>query len=254
MDLDVAVTPVYVTYGVTDRVDVSVVVPLVQADFRGTSNAQIMPFGGTTATHYFSGTPQNPVLSASRQSLGSAAGLGDVDVRAKLNLRQNVNADVGVLVDMRFPTGGTADLLGSGKFTGRVLGIIDSHFGNFSPHINAGYLYHAGEQQNDAVLGTIGFDQLMSPSVTLAADLVSALQVGDSKLVLPGIVTWDAPFRRSLNPTNIPTIRDDVVDGSFGVKVAPARNTIIVLNALFPLNRGGLRPNLAYTFGIERTF
>ena len=42
-------------------------------------------------------------------------------------------------------------------------------------------------------------------------------------------------------------MRDDIVDGSFGVKFAPARNTIIVLNALFPLNRGGLRPNLAYT-------
>ena len=254
MDLDVAVTPVYVTYGVTDRLDVSVVVPLVQANFRGTSNAQIEPFGGTTATHFFAGTPTNPVLSASRQSLGSAAGLGDVDVRAKINLRQNVNADVAVLLDARFPTGGTADLLGSGKFTGRVLGIVDSHFGPFSPHINGGYLFHAGEQQNDAVIGVVGFDQLMSSNVTLAADLVSALQVGDSKLVLPGVVTWESPFRRSLNPTNIPNTRDDIVDGSFGVKFAPARNTIIVLNALFPLNRGGLRPNLAYTFGIERTF
>jgi len=254
MDLDVAVTPLYVTYGVTDRMDVSVVVPLVQANFRGESNAQILPFGGTTATHYFAGTPQNPVLSASRQSLGSAAGLGDVDVRGKFNLRQNPNADVAVLLDMRFPTGGTADLLGSGKFTGRVLGIVDTHIGPFSPHINAGYLYHAGEQQNDAVLGTVGFDQLMGPRWTLAADLVSALQVGDSKLVLPGVVTYESPFRRSLNPTNIPSTRDDIVDGSFGVKVAPARNTIIVLNALFPLNRGGLRPNLAYTVGLERTF
>ena len=254
MDLDVAVTPVYVTYGLTDRIDVSVVVPLVQADFRGTSTAQIQPFGGTSAPHYFAGTPTNPVLSASRESIGSAAGLGDVDVRAKFNLRQNVNADVALLVDARFPTGGTEDLLGSGKFTGRVIGILDSHFGTFSPHINAGYLYHAGDQQNDAVLGTVGFDQLMTPRVTLAADLVSALQVGDSKLVLPGVVTWEAPFRRSLNPTNIPTVRDDIVDGSFGVKIAPARNTILVMNALFPLNRGGLRPNLAYTVGIERTF
>ena len=89
MDLDVAVTPVYVTYGVTDKLDISVVVPLVQADFRGSSNAQIQPFGGTTATHYFAGTPTNPMLSASRESLGSASGLGDVDVRAKVNLRQN---------------------------------------------------------------------------------------------------------------------------------------------------------------------
>ena len=71
---------------------------------------------------------------------------------------------------------------------------------------------------------------------------------------LPGVVTYDSPFRRTLNPTNIRDMRDDIVDGSFGFKIAPARNTIIVLNALFPLNRGGLRPNLAYTFGLERTF
>jgi hypothetical protein len=254
MDLDVAVTPIYVTYGITDRVDVSVVLPLVQANFRGESNAQILPFGGTTVAHYFAGTPSNPILSASRQSLGSAAGLGDVDVRGKFNLRQNADADVAMLVDMRFPTGGTGDLLGSGKFAGRVLGIVDTHFGPFSPHINAGYQYHAGDQQNDAVLGTVGFDQLMGSRVTLAADLVSALQVGDSKLVLPGVVTYESPFRRTLNPTNIPSIRDDIVDGSFGVKIAPVRNTIIVLNALVPLNRGGLRPNLAYTFGLERIF
>jgi hypothetical protein len=71
---------------------------------------------------------------------------------------------------------------------------------------------------------------------------------------LPGIVTYDSPFRRTLNPTNIPDVRDDVVNGSFGFKIAPARRTIIVVNALFPLNRGGLRPNFVYTAAIERTF
>jgi hypothetical protein len=78
--------------------------------------------------------------------------------------------------------------------------------------------------------------------------------VGDSKLHLPGQVTYDAPFRRTLNPTNIPDIRDDIVNGSFGFKVTPARNTTGVLNALFPLNRGGLRANLVYTAAIEYTF
>jgi hypothetical protein len=94
----------------------------------------------------------------------------------------------------------------------------------------------------------------MRESVTLAVDLVSDLQVGDCKLVLPQTVTYEAPFRRTLNPTNIPAIRDDVVSGSFGFKMTPARNTTIVLNTLFPLNRGGLRPNLVYTAGIEYTF
>jgi len=45
-----------------------------------------------------------------------------------------------------------------------------------------------------------------------------------------------------------------VVNGSFGFKLTPAPKTTIVLNTLFPLNRGGLRPNLVYTAGIEYTF
>ena len=254
MDLNVRVTSMYLTYGMTDRFDLGLVVPIVQADFRGESDAQIRPFGGTTAAHYFSGTSTNPVLSAHRQSLGSAAGLGDVALRAKMNFRQTPGSSFAFLVDGRFPTGSPKDLLGSGKFAGRALAIFNSRFGDFSPHLNAGYLYHAGTQQNDAVLGTVGFDNRLAESVTLAADLVTELQVGDSKLHLPPLVTYESPFRRTLNPTNIPDIRDDIVNGSFGVKLTPARNTTVVLNSLFPLNRGGLRANLVYTAGIEYTF
>ncbi len=254
MDLDVRVTSMYITYGVTDRFDFGLVVPIVQANFTGESDAQIEPFGGTTVAHYFAGTPDNPVLSAHRQSLGSAAGLGDVALRLKLNMRQTPDASFAVLLDGRFPTGSKEDLLGAGRFAGRALIILNSRMGDFSPHLNAGYLHPAGNEQNDAVLGTVGFDHRMSDLFTLAADLVTELQVGDSKLPLPGIVTYEAPFRRTLNPTNIPAIRDDVVSGSFGFKMTPARNTTIVLNTLFPLNRGGLRPNLVYTAGIEYTF
>jgi hypothetical protein len=254
MDLNVKVTSMYITYGMTDRFDLGLVVPIVQADFRGESDAQIRPFGGTTAAHYFAGTSANPVLSAHRQSLGSAAGLGDVALRAKINFRQTPGSSFAFLVDGRFPTGSPKDLLGSGKFAGRALAIFNSRFGDFSPHLNAGYLYHAGTQQNDAVLGTVGFDNRVAESVTLAADLVTELQVGDSKLHLPPLVTYESPFRRTLNPTNIPDVRDDIVNGSFGVKLIPARNTTLVLNSLFPLNRGGLRANLVYTAGIEYTF
>jgi hypothetical protein len=254
MDLNVRVTSMYLTYGMTDRFDLGLVVPIVQADFRGESDAQIRPFGGTTAAHYFAGTSTNPVLSAHRQSLGSAAGLGDVALRAKINFRQTPGSSFAFLVDGRFPTGSPKDLLGSGKFAGRALAIFNSRFGDFSPHLNAGYLYHAGTQQNDAVLGTVGFDNRLGESVTLAADLVTELQVGDSKLQLPPLVNYESPFRRTLNPTNIPDIRDDIVNGSFGVKLIPARNTTLVLNSIFPLNRGGLRANLVYTAGIEYTF
>jgi hypothetical protein len=254
MDLDVRVTSAYVTYGVNDHVDLGLVIPIVQADFRGESFAQLSPFGGTTSAHYFSGTSANPVLSASRQSLGSSAGLGDVALRAKVSFRETPEASVAMLFDARFPSGSEGDLLGGGKFAGRALAIIDSRLGDFSPHANVGYLHHAGDRQNDAVLATLGFDHRLRENVTLAADLVSELQVGDSKLILPGTVTYEAPFRRTLNPTNIPMMRDDVVNGSFGVKFSPARRSIIVLNTLFPLNRGGLRASLVFSAGVVHTF
>jgi hypothetical protein len=254
IDLHVNVTSLYLTYGLTDKIDVGVVMPVVEASFDGSSRAEVRPFGGTTAAHYFSGTSTSPVLSAERQTHGNATGLGDVALRFKGNFRDTQNSSVAFLVDARLPTGSEKDLLGAGNFSARGMAIIASRFGDFSPHLNVGYLYRAGDKENDAVVGTAGFDQRLGAGVTLAADVVSELQVGDSKLVLPAIVHYEAPFQRTVNPTEIPDTRDDVINGSFGFKVSAAKNTTAVVNTLFPLNRGGLRSNLIYTVGLEYSF
>jgi hypothetical protein len=254
MDLDVRVTSTYLTYGLTDRLDVGVVIPVVQTKFQGESQADIVPFGGTTAAHFFAGTTTDPVLSATRQTEGSATGLGDVAVRLKANVRETPTTSFALLVDARFPTGSSKDELGSGAFAARGLGVFTSRYGDFSPHANVGYLIRAGERQNDAVLGTVGFDHLMAQRVTLAVDLVSELQVGDSRLQLPEPVHIDAPFNRTVRVTDIPDTRDDIVNGAVGFKLVPAKNVTAVVNALFPLNRGGLRADLIYTAGLEYSF
>jgi hypothetical protein len=134
------------------------------------------------------------------------------------------------------------------------MAIVSSRFGDFSPHINAGYLYRSGHEENDAVVGTVGFDHRLGSGITLATDLVSEFQVGDSKLVLPQPVHYDSPFQRTVNPTEIPDTRDDIINGSFGFKINAAKNLTAVLNSLFPLNRGGLRADLIYTAGLEYSF
>jgi hypothetical protein len=85
-------------------------------------------------------------------------------------------------------------------------------------------------------------------------DVVSELQVGASKLQLPRPVTYDAPFHRTINVTNIPTERDDLIDGSFGFKFTTHAGITLVANTLWPLNRGGLRPNVLWTAGLEYNF
>ena len=257
LDLDVTVTTFYATYGLTDRIDLGLVVPLVSTRMHGESTAQIIPFGGPNAVHFFAGTPTSPVLSSSRSVSGSSLGLGDVAVRTKIGIHDAQRSSLALLGEARFATGSENDLLGAGGWTARGFAIISGRINNFSPHLNAGYVYHSrdeGRLWNDAVMATIGFDHLMSERVTIAADLVSELQVGDSKLELPSDVFFDTPFQRSISPTTIPDRRDDLVNGSLGFKFTLPQSLTIVANALVPLNRGGMRPDIIYTTGIELNF
>jgi hypothetical protein len=254
LDVRLTVTTFLLTYGLSDRIDVGVALPVVATRLEGTSQAQINPFGPPPAVHFFGGTPDNPVLTASRFVRGSSTGLGDVDGRVKVNLRRGDPVAVGVLADVRFPTGSEDDLLGSGSFAARGLAIVSAHFGDFSPHANVGYLYRGGAFETDAVLGTLGFDHLLAPWATLAVDLISQLQVGDSPLQVPDPVVIQSPYVRTITPSIIPDRRDDIVDGSLGLKLTTTAGLTLVGNGEWPLNRGGLRPNVIWTLGLEYNF
>jgi hypothetical protein len=254
LDVRLTVTGFFLTYGLSDRIDVAVALPVVSVSMDGTSTAQINPFGPPPAVHFFGGTPDNPVLSASRSVQGSSTGLGDVDGRVKLNLRRGAPLSVGVLADVRFPTGSEHDMLGSGAFAVRGLAILSAQFGPFSPHANVGYLYRGGEFETDAVLATAGFDHLLAPWATLAIDVISQLQVGTSPLQIPGPVQIESPYQRTIIPTVIPDTRDDVVDGSVGMKLTAAQGLTVVGNGQWSLNRGGLRPDVIWTAGLEYNF
>jgi len=252
--IDMTVTSFFLSFGLLDRVDIGVALPIVSTSLVGTSDVQIISFAESTAAHFFGGTPSNPQLSTSRSVAGSATGVGDIAARVKVNVTQSERTMFALLADVRFPTGSADDLLGSGHMTVRGLGVLSARFGAFAPHANVGFLLRSTESLNDALLATVGFDHLMAPWAALAVDLVSELQVGANKLVLPGTVTYDVPFRRTVEPTNIPNRRDDLVNASFGFKFVTGSGITVVTNTLWPLNRSGLRPSVLWTTGLEYSF
>ncbi len=266
MDLDVIATMFLLTYGLHDRIDIGMALPIISADLRGRSVAEVLPFGADV-NHFFTGTQANPGLTAERTVQGSATGLGDIATRVKIAVGESENARFSILGDARWPTGDEEDLLGSGEFSLRALGIVSAQFGAFSPHANIGYLYRRGEfrtglvppdsarpRRNDAVLVTVGFDHLLAPWAALAVDVVSELQVGSTELLVPEDVTLEAPFRRTIRPTNIPNTRDDIVNGSIGFKFVTPSGLILVANSIWPLNEGGLRTDVSWTAGLEYNF
>ena len=254
LDVQVDVTSFLFTYGVSDRIDLGVVLPLVRTELRGTSTASINPFGAGPRPHFFAGTEEAPVLTASRFTEGSSSGLGDVSARLKVNLREASPVSVALLAEGRFPTGSEDDLRGSGAVALRGLGIVSARFGEFSPHVNLGYQYRGRALDPDVFQLTAGFDELLAPWATMALDLVSEFPIGNAEQTVPEDVVIEAPFRRTIRATTIPDRRDDIVNASVGTKLSLQQGVTFLGNAVFPLNRGGMRPDVLWTLGAEYTF
>ena len=253
MNVNLIVTTFVASYGLVDGVDLSVAVPVVHASVQGTSVATIHP-AGYPSPHRFAGTDSQPVMTAVAGMDGAATGIGDVAARLKINVSQSNSFGAALLLDGRFPTGNDDNLLGSGKFSGRGLGILSARFGTLAPHLNFGYVFRDAKQANNAIVATAGFDNAVASWATMAFDLLSEWQLGDSKLQIPGPVQYQAPFPHTVDPTNIPAQKDDFLSASVGFKFQTPRGVLITTNALFPLRNSGMQPSVVWTAGFEYNF
>lgn len=248
LDVNLMVGQLFAVYGVSDRIDVGISIPLVRTSLSGTSTGTVVQ-SGSVSPYYF-GTGSAPSSTATASIDESAMGIGDIAARVKVNLSRMETGAFGILADVRFPTGSQEDLLGSGSLALRGLGIVSARWGSFSPHLNAGYLFWAEDWLNDALVATVGFDQLVTPWATLAFDLLSQWKVGDA-LQVPPPVQYTEPSARTVTPTNIPDASDSRLDASLGIRFNHGSGVRGIVNALIPINDGGLRPGVAWTVGVE---
>jgi hypothetical protein len=231
-----------------------VTVPFVRTSIQGSSQATIVPADPTQIAHFFDSTSAGKVLTAQSSVRGAASGLGDVEGHIKINVAQSQRIGVALFGSARFPTGDEQNLLGTGRFSARGLGVVSAAFGNFSPHLNLGYTVRDDSVQNNTFDLTLGYDALLAPWATMAFDVLSSWESGSSHLKVPVPVQYQAPVERTLNVTNIPPQQDNSISMSMGFKFTTKRGIQIVTNALFPLRDSGLQPNVMWTGGIGYNF
>ena len=133
------------TFGVTDRVDLALAVPIISTRLSLISNARIYRVGtGTnTAVHYFPGVGVDG-RGDTRQFFaeGSAAGVGDIVMRVKATVMKEHARALAVGVDTRLPTGDEQNLLGAGAVGVRPFGAFSAGIGRFAPHVNLAYQWN----------------------------------------------------------------------------------------------------------------
>lgn len=257
LDLRMQVATAYASHGLLDGLDVGIAVPVVHTRLDASSTATLFDVpltAGGAPRRFLGGTADAPVLTSSQAVGGSTTGIGDVGLRAKARVARRDRLALAVLGDVRLPTGREADLLGAGYATVRALAVASSRFGDFSPHLNVGYLWRDTDRLNDALLASVGFDHILAPWATLAAGLLAEVQIGRSAMQVPDPLTVVGPVNRTIQPLAAPDTRDTPLTAAFGVKFATFSNLTATLNTLLPISRTGPRPDWAWSTGLELDF
>jgi hypothetical protein len=249
----------FATLGVTNRLDLSVLIPLVQATLSGYSDAEIVIGSGEdpAAGFSFGGPTEDPKLrDRAILPLRKATGLGDASLRAKYRLTgTDGRVGLALLGDVRIPTGRDGDFLGSEGWWIQATGVLSTApWAGFAPHANLGGVFRTSGGERSALLGTLGLDHRTSNRLTLAAELLAQLPLGENPLVRRITLIQEADGSSKEVPTsNLPSLRDHQLDGALGfkVKLGPLA---LVGNWIVPLNDGGLRADALWTVGLQGGF
>jgi hypothetical protein len=279
IDLKVHQVTFYGTYGLTNRIDLSVDVPILDVRMGVSSNAQIVrvapvPVPPTDPNfkssvngffHYFvPGDPANS-LTATFHNFSSAAGIGDVIFRVKGTVLKQERARVALGLDVRAPTGDELNFLGSGA-PGVKPFIAASYRAKVSPHANLGF-----EWNGDSVLAgnvatgttaklpnifyySAGVDVGFTKRLTGALDLLGQRL---SNTVRVQATTFVDPFGTSYpNVPQTSLTRGSVTidDLSVGAKYSPFGNFLLTGNVLIKMDHGGLRAKVVPLVGVSYTF
>jgi len=247
-------------FGVTDRVDVSVILPFDRVSMGGGFTGGTINAGGNICPTSCGG-PLAP-----QSATGSASGIGDLLLSIKGTVIKAEKSRVALGLEGRIPTGDAYNLLGSGAYGVKPFVVFSRHAGRFTPHANLAYQWNGFSvlRINDCYFqntctGGSGLPTLRLPSslqysagadigivkkLSLVTDFIGQRYFTAPRVLSP--VAIGPPYNSHL-PATLTTI--GVANSSYnidnlaiGLKVNPVGHLIISANALIRLDNGGLRP------------
>jgi hypothetical protein len=221
LDVRLAQDIVFLTYGVTNKVDVSVGLPAVHAAVASRSYNGIVYTG--TGNDFSSGnqcwcintlTPGTPTLNIPDIGLASASksGFGDLLLRGKATVVDKSHVRMATGLDLRLPTGDADNLLGTGTTSVKpfvTVSLYSSPIGDniiIAPHFDLGWQVSGksvlGGTQAGTVLSTGGVPVVTTPIVS-------------TKDNIPDVFTWTVGTEIALGRRN--TVIFDVLGNQIGL-------------------------------------
>jgi hypothetical protein len=279
-------TAVFANYGVTDRWDIGLAVPLVRVNLDASVQARVLRLVTSTAPNTHTFEINNPDAVRIVRHSGHANGLGDIVLRSKYHFLRVASGGLAAAADLRLPTGDENELLGAGGGQAKFLLVASSERGRFGQHVNIGYTVAQGNAAGtlagltstpipDEINYTGGIEFVASSRLTLMGDLVGRTLRGAGRLELatkrfeyndpgPLIAGTPGPGCAGFVGLTCASVSLDEFDpragdltlllGTGGVKFNPTGNLLISGSVLFPLTSAGLRSRVTTVIGVDYVF
>lgn len=244
------------TYGLTKKVDVSLIMPFSEVTLKSQRvSGKLYTVSGGAISGTSSLLPN--------YFAGSATGIGDVTAGVKANVYKSGSEKTSIAVGglVRFPTGDAFNYLGTGAYGVKPY-IVISHRGRITPNVNLAYQWNSVSDLNvDPATGKSlslpssfmysgGVDVQVVKRLSVAGELLGQAVINGPRLSEVSI---------SAGGTQITTAKQSMSsysmhNAALGFKLNPFKGLLISGSALIKLDDAGLRANVVPLVGIAYRF
>ena len=256
------VTSFSVTYGITDRWDMNLFVPVMftqlklraRARIHNDASAQSKLGPDGNGVHFFDVAARS--LEREYALSDDKSGFGDIQLRTKYLLLDSETRGFKVAsgLTLRIPTGKGGNFQSLGEVTVTPYFTLAQEYGRFDFHLNGGTQFNTADFNRSRLRYAGGVSMQVFDHFAFLLDLI-----GSSNITTQRVSVRTPQTDAEGHPTNefvslSRGFRTHILDLAIGVKAAPTESLIVFFNCFLPLNRDGLRSDFIPSAGVEMTF
>ncbi|MGH8657383.1 MAG: transporter [Gammaproteobacteria bacterium] len=250
-DLTSQVLSFFGTFGITDRWDVNILVPVVFTSLDVTARA-VLNDESQSDTHFFDDA--RTVTQQTRFIDDDKTGVGDLLLRTKYHFYEAPGLNMASALTLRVPTGDEDNFQGLGDFTVTPFFSLAHERGPFDLHIGAGVEVNTDDLDRSRVRYAAGVTYQMLQRVALLLDVIgsSGIKTQELSVAAPTFLGGSTVPTGSVVRTT--ELRTDLVDLAVGLKANVAESMVGFITFFVPLNDEGLRAEVIPAAGLEMSF
>lgn len=251
-DLESHVLSLYATYGITDKWDVNVLVPIVFTSLEVSGRAVLNNDASIAATgepiHLFS----DGTNVQTRHIDDDSTGVGDLLLRTKYHFLSSNGFNLASGLTLRIPTGDEDDFQGLNDVVLTPFLTLSQEWSRFDFHFQAGFDVNADDTERSRARYGIGLTTQLIERLAFLIDIIgsSNLTEQDISVTVPVIEGSEEVGSQTITQG----LRTDIVDLAIGFKAAFTQSVVGFASVFIPLNDDGLRADAVPAVGLEVSF